>query len=170
MSITLPKPDKLIPTIIKSRVPGWVLVAAVVAQFAINQATQPHEPSCELIYEYPHYSTSLQESFKQDAIKFNITSKCTENQTYTELIVTISKVSKGGQEIQFKSNLVQQDASKKDPTQAYFLEFWVPCKRGNFMNYISNAHGNVLLQSGRRVSVSNSIDKPLAILCEPKAK
>ena len=142
MSITLPKPDKLIPTIIKSRVPGWVLVAAVVAQFAINQAT----------------------------IKFNITSKCTENQTHTELIVTISTVSKGGQENQFRSNLVQQDASKKDRTQAHFLEFWVPCKRGNFMNYISNARGYVLLQSGKRVSVSNSIDKPLAILCEPKAK
>jgi hypothetical protein len=145
-------------------------VAAVVAQFAINQATQPHEPSCELIYEYPHYSTSLQEAFKQDAIKFNITSKCTENQTHTELIVTISTVSKGGQENQFRSNLVQQDASKKDRTQAHFLEFWVPCKRGNFMNYISNARGYVLLQSGKRVSVSNSIDKPLAILCEPKAK
>ena len=142
MSITLPKPDKLIPTIIKSRVPGWVLMAAVVAQFAINQAT----------------------------IKFNITSKCTENQTHTELIVTISTVSKGGQENQFRSNLVQQDASKKDRTQAHFLEFWVPCKRGNFMNYISNARGYVLLQSGKRVSVSNSIDKPLAILCEPKAK
>lgn len=170
MPITLPKPDTIISTIVKSRVPGWVLVAAVVAQFEINQATQPQEPTCELTYEHPHYSTSLQESLSEDAIKFNITSKCTENQTHTELMVTISTVSKGGQEIKFKSNLVQQDASKKDRTEAHFLEFWVPCKRGKFMNYVSNAHGNVLLQSGKRISVSNSIDKPLAILCDPKAK
>ncbi len=58
----------------------------------------------------------------------------------------------------------------KHRTEAHFLEFWVPCKRGKFMNYLSNAHGNVLLQSGKRISVSNSIDKPLAILCDPKAK
>lgn len=38
-------------------------------------------------------------------------------------MITISTVSKGGQEIKFKSNLVQQDASKKDRTQAHFLEF-----------------------------------------------
>ena len=170
MSIPLPEPDKIISTIVKSRVPGWVLVAAVVAQFAINQATQPHEPSCELKYEHPHYSTSLQESIGEDAIKFNITSKCTENQTHTQLMVTISTVSKGRQKIQFTSNLVQQDASKKDRTEAHFLEFWVPCKREKFMNYISSASGNVLLQSGKRVSVSKSIDSPLAILCKPRAK
>ncbi len=85
-------------------------------------------------------------------------------------MVTIGTVSKGLQEILLTSDLVQQDASKKDRTQAHFLEFWVPCKRGNFMNYISSASGNVLLQNGRRISVSNSINKPLAILCEPKAK
>jgi hypothetical protein len=170
MSLTIPKPDRIISTIVKSRVPGWVLVAAVVAQFAINQATQPDEPSCELKYEHPHYSTSLQESIGEDAIKFNITSKCTENQIHTELMITISTVSKGGQEIKFKSNLVQQDASKKDRTQAHFLEFWVPCKRGKFMSYVSHADGNVLLQTGKRMPVFNSIDKPLAILCEPKAK
>lgn len=170
MPKTLPKPEKIISTIVKSRVPGWVLVAAVVAQFAINQATQPVEPSCELKYEHPHYSTSLQESIGEDAIKFNITSKCTENQTHTQLMVTIGTVSKGWQEILLTSDLVQQDASKKNRTEAHFLEFWVPCKRGKFMNYISSASGNVLLQSGKRVSVSKSIDNPLAILCEPKAK
>ncbi len=85
-------------------------------------------------------------------------------------MVTIGTVSKGLQEILLTSDLVQQDASKKNRTEAHFLEFWVPCKRGKFMNYISSASGNVLLQSGKRVSVSKSIDNPLAILCEPKAK
>lgn len=38
------------------------------------------------------------------------------------------------------------------------------------MSYVPHADGNVLLQTGKRMPVSNSIDKPLAILCEPKAK
>ncbi|MEY4970373.1 MAG: hypothetical protein RLZZ277_604 [Actinomycetota bacterium] len=165
-----PKPINLIPKLVQAKVPVWLVAAIVAVDIVVVQVGQSHEPNCELTYQSPHYSTSVQESLRQDAIKFNLTSNCTENQTHTELKITISSVDEGLEKVLLKSNLVQQDASKKDRTKAHFLEFWVLCKRGGTEKYLSNAHGSVLLQSGKRISVSNSIDKPLAILCEPKAK
>ena len=161
---------KLIPRLVQAKVPVWIIAAVVAVDIVVVQVGHTNDPSCELIYHSPHYSTSVQESLRQDAIKFNISSSCTEKQTYTELKVTISSISNPTQTVLLNSPLIQQDASKKDRTQAHFLEFWVPCKRGKYVRYLSNAHGSVVLESGKRISVSKSIDKPLAILCEPKAK
>lgn len=163
---TLPK----FPLIVKPVVPVWVLAAVIEVQIVVVNATKPNEPSCELIIQKPHFSTSLMENSKTDAVKLNITSSCTENQVHTDLIATISTVSSGVQKVVFRSSVIRRDSSKEDQTKAHFLEFWVPCKRGTVSNYIGGAKGEVLLQSGKSVPISGSLKKSLAVLCEPKAK
>lgn len=165
-----PKPINLIPKLIQAKVPVWLVAAIVAVDIVVVQVGKPNEPACELEYQTPHHSTSIQENDQRDAIKFNITSSCTENQTRTELKVTISSVSGGVQKLILNSPLVSQAASKKDRRKAHFLEFWVLCMRGQVTNYLSNSQGDVLLQSGKRIPVSKSIEKPVAVRCEPKAK
>lgn len=165
-----PSPTTLIPKLVRAKVPVWLVAAIVVADIVAVQVGKQNEPACVLIYQTPHYSTSVQEKDQRDAIKFNVTSSCTENQAHTDLKVTISSVSGGVQKLMLNSPIVRQAASKKDRRMAHFLEFWVPCTRGQVMNYLSNAQGNVLLQSGKRIPVSKSIEKPVAVRCEPKAK
>lgn len=165
-----PKPANLISKLVRAKVPAWLLAAIVVVDLVAVQVGAQNEPTCELLYQLPHYSTSIQEKIQLDAIKFNISSSCSENQSHTELKVSISSVSAGLPNVLFTSSLVRQDASKKDRTKAHFLEFWVPCTRGKVVAYLSDSKGSALLQSGKRIPVSKSIEKPLAIRCQPKAK
>jgi hypothetical protein len=168
--MSLPKPRPLIPILIKPVVPAWVLIAVIATQVVIMNVGNRNETSCELLFQRPHYSTSLQEKVKIDAVKLNITSSCTENQLHTDLVATISSTSGSELKILNKSGVIRQDASREDPTKAHFLEFWAPCKRGGVVNYIGNAYGEVTLRSGKVVPVSNSMDKSLAVLCRPRAK
>jgi hypothetical protein len=168
MSILKPRP--IIPLLIKPIVPAWVLVAVIATQIVIMNVGDRNEATCELLFQRPHYSTSLQEKVKIDAVKLNITSSCTANQLHTDLVATISSISGGEIKILNKSGVIRQDASKDDPTRAHFLEFWAPCKRGGVVKYIGNAYGEVTLRSGEVVPVSDSMDKSLAVLCQPRAK
>jgi hypothetical protein len=168
MSIIKPRP--IIPLLIKPIVPAWVLVAVIATQIVIMNVGDRNEASCELLFQRPHYSTSLQERVKIDAVKLNITSSCTENQLHTDLVATISSISGSEIKILNKSGLIRQDASREDQTKAHFLEFWAPCKRGGLVNYMGSAYGEVTLRSGEVIPVSDSMDKSLAVLCQPRAK
>ena len=165
-----PNPKPLIPLITKPVVPVWVLAAVIAVQIVVGNATKPNEPSCELLFQRIHYSTSLQERVKVDAVKLNITSSCTESQLHTDLTASISSFSGSETKILSKSGVIRQDANRDDPTKAHFLEFWAPCKRGAVTNYLGDAFGEVTLRSGKVIPVSKTMVKFLAVLCQPKAK
>lgn len=165
-----PKPVPILPKLVKARVPVWVLAAALVAQAAIVAIGKPDEPSCFLKLQRLHHSTSVNETRGINAIKLNATSECTKEQLETRLTVRIYSLIRGKETIIFESDPTLQIADKKDRTKAYFLDFWVECKKGSTLSYRASAEGSVLLQSRNNVRISEDTGKYLAVKCESKAK
>jgi len=95
MSISIPKPGEILPTIVKTKAPIWVIAAVIVAQYAIGQIGNIPEPSCSLTVHNPHYSSSMRRISKIDSIKVDITSKCTQPQVFTEVTAQIEQVVDG---------------------------------------------------------------------------
>ncbi len=165
-----PNPKPLIPLIIKARVPGWLLVAAIVAQYAITAAKRPEEPSCLLNLERVHHSTSVNERVGKDAVKLNITSECTQEQIQTQLSTKIFSLRNGKEVTIYHSDPTVQFADKRDGRKAYFLDFWVECKRGSVEMYRGSAEGIALLKNNWQLQVSGNTGNYLAVKCESKAK
>lgn len=168
MSFTLPKP--LIPILTKPIVPGWLLVAALVAQYAIFNMGDTPEPSCTLHFENIHYSTSVKRNLNKESIKLNVTASCKSRQINTKLIAQIFALRNGKPELLYKSVTTLQRASTKNPNDAEFLEFWTKCKSGSKREYMGSATGEVLLANGKIIPVSGSTGKFLPVLCGFKAK
>lgn len=168
--MSLLKPRPLIPILIKPVVPAWVLIAAMAAQYAITTIGRPEDISCSLTFERIHHSTSVNERNGKDAIKLNITSECTQEQIQTQLTSSIYSIRTGKEILIYNSNPTNQLADKKDRRKAYFLDFWVECKKGATEMYRGSAEGVVSLIDGRKISVSGSTRKYLSVLCESKAK
>jgi hypothetical protein len=123
----LPRPVPILPTLIKARVPVWVLAAAIVAQAAINTIRKPDEPACTLKLERLHHSTHVSERTGKDAVKLNITSECTSEQLNTQLTAEIFSLRNGREISIYSSDPTLEVADKKDPRKAIFLNFWVQC-------------------------------------------
>ena len=71
-----PIPKTLIPTLIKARVPVWLLVGALAAQYAINSASQPIEPNCRMNVQRVHQSTYSLEFKNLSEAKLKISTLC----------------------------------------------------------------------------------------------
>ena len=165
-----PKPTQILTTLIKARIPVWVLAGALVAQAAIAAIGKPDEPICSLKLERLHHSTSISEKAGKDANKLNITSECTSEQRNTLLTSQIYSLRKGSEVLVYSSQPTLQIADKKDRRKAFFLDFWVECKKGTTELYRGSAQGSAILQDGRNVDVSGNTGKFLAVTCLSKAK
>ena len=168
--MSLLKPRPLIPILIKPVVPVWVLIAAMAAQYAITTIDRSENISCFLKFERIHHSTSVNERIGKDAIKLNITSECTQEQFQTQLTSRIYSIRNGKEILIYGSNPTNQLADKRERRKAYFLDFWVECKKGATEMYRGSAEGEVSLKDGRKLSVSGNTGKYLAVKCESKAK
>lgn len=168
--MSLLKPRPLIPILIKPVVPAWVLIAVMAAQYAITTIDRPEDVSCFLEFERIHHSTSVKERNGKDAIKLNISSECTQEQVQTQLTSRIYSIRNGKEILIYSSDPTNQLADKSDQRKAYFLDFWVECKKGATEMYRGSAEGVVSLRDGRKISVSGSTKKYLAVKCESKAK
>ena len=87
MPLTIPKP--LVPILIKPIVPGWLLVAALIAQYAVMAANGSAEPSCDLELQRVHKSTYMREFKNQDVIKLNMFTECNAPQEDSEITASI---------------------------------------------------------------------------------
>jgi hypothetical protein len=87
MPITIPKSILLTP-----KVPSIAVVGLMLAQFVVFNIVNSPEPTCTLRVERPHHSTSIKETQNFDAIKLNITSKCSAPQEYTRITARIQKL------------------------------------------------------------------------------
>jgi hypothetical protein len=117
-----------------------------------------------------HHSTSISEKAGKDAIKLNITSECTSEQRNTLLTSQIYSLRKGSEVLVYSSQPTLQIADKKDRRKAFFLDFWVECKKGTTELFRGSAQGSATLQDGRNVDVSGNTGKYLAVTCLSKAK
>jgi hypothetical protein len=168
--MSLLKPRPLIPILIKPVIPAWVLIGAMAAQYAITTMGRPEDISCFLKLERIHHSTSVNEKNGKDAVKLNITSECSQEQIQTQLTSGIYSIRNGKEILIYNSNPTNQLANKNDRRKAYFLDFWVECKKGATEMYRGSAAGVVTLKDGKKLSVSGNTGKYLAVICESKAK
>mgnify|MGYP000069396680 CR=1 FL=1 len=163
-----PKPTQILTTLIKARVPVWVLAGAIIAQAAIAAIDKPTEPVCFLKLERLHHSTSVYKKTGKDAIKLNVTSECTDVQRYTQLTAEIYSLRNGSDVNIYSSEPTLQIADKKNHREAYFLNFWVGCSKGTTEMYRGSASGSATLQDGRVIPVSGNTGKYLTVKCESK--
>ena len=80
-----PNPKPLIPLIIKARVPGWVLVAAIVAQYAITSEDKPSRPECTMKVQQVHVSRYSQRLLQLSEAKFKVSTLCNSPQKETSI-------------------------------------------------------------------------------------
>jgi hypothetical protein len=168
MPLTIPKP--LIPILIKPKVPGWLFVAALVAQYAIMATTGSTAPECQVKLENIHYSSSVKRNLGKHAIKLNAVTSCTTNQVYSKLQARIDVLEKEKASVIYQSVVTRIDADIKNPKEAEFLDFWTKCEKGSIRSYLGSVEGEVLLANGKTVPVSGSTKDFLPALCDFKAK
>ena len=74
------------------KIPSIAVVGLLAAQLIVINFLNSPEPTCTLVVERPHHSTSMKESQNIDAIKLNITSECTTPQKFTRVTAHIQKL------------------------------------------------------------------------------
>lgn len=154
MPITIPKSILLTP-----KVPSIAVVGLMLAQFVVFNIVNNPEPTCTLKVERPHHSTSIKERQGFDAIKLNITSKCSAPQEYTRITARIQKL-ENNREVTVSTFLSRSATSKaKVPTEATFKNLFAKCKFGVESSYRGSAEGFVILKGGKEVRVSGDSGK-----------
>ena len=103
-----PIPKPLIPAIIKARVPVWLLVGALAAQYAINSINKPSEPNCRINVQRVHQSTYSLEFQKLSEAKLKISTLCDVPQAYTSLTAKFEEVlpNRGNKVAKVISNII----------------------------------------------------------------
>jgi hypothetical protein len=166
-----PIPKTLIPTLIKARVPVWLLVGALAAQYAINSASQPTEPNCRINVQRVHQSTYSLEFKNLSEAKLKISTLCDVPQAYTSLTAKFEEVlpNGGSNIVKTVRNIV---ARPKPERENYVLieNLTVPCNGKGQAEYLGKAFGQIHLKDNRTVPVSGESDKPMPLICRISAK
>jgi len=166
-----PIPKPLIPAIIKARVPVWLLVGALAAQYAINSINKPSEPNCRINVQRVHQSTYSLEFQKLSEAKLKISTLCDVPQAYTSLTAKFEEVlpNRGNKVAKVISNII---ARPRPDTENYVLieNLTVPCNGKGKVDYLGRAYGQVHLKDGRIIDVSGTSDKSNPLNCRISAK
>lgn len=166
-----PKPKPLIPKIIKARVPVWLLVGALVAQYTISIAIEQKDPECTINVQRVHQSTYSLEYQRLSEAKIKISTLCTVAQEYTSLTVIFEEVlpNRGNKVVKTVKNII---ARPRPQMENYVLieNLTVPCRGEGQGEYYGRAFGHVLLQDGHTVAVNGNSDKSNPLKCRISAK
>jgi len=166
-----PIPKPLIPAIIKARVPVWLLVGALVAQYAINTINKPSDPNCRINVQRVHQSTYSLEFQKLSEAKLKISTLCDVPQAYTSLTAKFEEVlpNRAKKVAKVISNII---ARPQPDRENYVLieNLTVPCNGKGKAEYLGQAHGQVHLKDGRIINVSGNSDKSNPLNCRISAK
>jgi hypothetical protein len=154
MPITIPKSILLAPKIPSIAVVGLLATQLIVINFLNNP-----EPTCTLVVERPHHSTSIKENLGIDAIKLNITSNCTAPQKFTRVTAHIQRLS-NNREVTV-SNFIARiaEASPKSRKTAEFRNLFTTCLFGIEAAYKGVAEGYVILESGKKIAEAGNSGK-----------
>ncbi len=93
-----PKPVPKLPTLIKARVPVWVLAAAIVAQAAITVIGKPSDPACKINVQRVHSSTYSSEIKKLSEVKVKVSTECVIAQSHTVFSAEIEEITANNKE------------------------------------------------------------------------
>jgi hypothetical protein len=164
MPLTIPKP--LIPILTKPKVPGWLFVAALIAQYAVMATDGASSPKCSMKVQEVHVSTYSKERSKVSEVKLKISTSCSEPQRLTRLDASINEVAKDGQDevVANFRNVVAQPVGK-DRTFVLIENLTVPCNGSGKALYFGQAMGHVVLEGGDVVEVSGSSANPRLTNC-----
>jgi hypothetical protein len=166
-----PIPKPLIPTIIKARVPVWLLVGVLAAQFVINSATQQIEPNCRINVQRVHQSTYSLEFQNLSEAKIKISTLCDVPQAYTSLTVNFEEVlpNRGNIVVNTISNIIALPRPDRD-NYVLIENLTVPCNGKGEAEYLGRAFGQVHLKDNRIVAISGSSNEPMLLNCRISAK
>jgi hypothetical protein len=161
----------LISTIIKTRVPVWLLVGALAAQFVINSANQQIEPNCSINVQRVHQSTYSLEFQNLSEAKIKISTLCDVPQAYTSLTVNFEEVlpNRGNKVVKTVPNIIARPKPNRD-NYVLIENLTVPCNGKGQAEYLGRAFGQVHLKDNRTVPVSGSSNEPMLLNCRISAK
>jgi hypothetical protein len=160
MPITIPKSILLAP-----KIPSIAVVGLLAAQLIVLNFLNSPEPTCTLVVERPHQSTSMKENLGIDAIKLNITSNCTAPQKFTRVTAHIQKLSDNREVTVSKFVARIADATPRSRKTAEFRNLFTPCQFGIDTAYKGVAEGYVILESGKRIDVAGNSGKYQVAKC-----
>ena len=148
MPITFSKSLLLAP-----KIPSIAVVGLLAAQLIVLNYFNAPEPTCTLKVERPHHSTSIKENQNFDAIKLNITSKCTAPQEYTVVTAQIQMLKNNRETTVSTFNSRKAAPISKSSGKAVFKNLFARCRFGEESFYRGSAKGYVRLESGKEIKV-----------------
>ena len=166
-----PNPKTLIPLIIKARAPGWVLVAAIVAQYAITAAGAPSTPECTMNVQQVHLSRYSQRLLQLSEVKFKVSTLCNSPQKKTSINAYFEEESPDGSRTAVKTikNIVATP-DLETPNYVLIKNITVPCNGSGRAKYSGRAVGRVYLKDGRIEKVSGDSKDFNLVDCRISAK
>lgn len=169
MSISFSK--QLIPIFVKPIVPAWVLIAAMVVQYAFTETGKPDEPDCIINVQQVHTSTYSQEFTKLTEAKLKISTSCNSPQSFTSLNATIEEVRPGrpNRVVKTFSGVVGRPGATN---QNFVLieNLTSLCLSKKSFPYVGRANGQVQLRNGGIVKISGISNEPRLLNCQIGAK
>ena len=166
-----PNPRPLIPLIIKARVPGWLLVAAIVAQYAITTAGEASRTDCTMKVQQVHVSRYSQRLLQLSEVKFKVSTICNSPQKETSIDAFFEEESPDGTRIVVTSikNIVATP-DLETPNYVLIKNITVPCNGAGEAKYFGRAVGHVYLKDGRVEKVSGDSKESNLVDCRISAK
>lgn len=166
-----PNPKPLIPLILKARVPGWVLVAAIVAQYAITGAEAPSTPECTMKVQLVHISRYSQRLLQLSEAKFKVSTLCNSPQKETVIDAYFEEKSPNGiRTIVGTIENIVATPELETPNYVLVKNITVPCNGAGQANYSGHAVGLVHLKDGRVENVSGNSKDFDPVDCRISAK
>ena len=161
----------IISTIIKTRVPVWLLVGALAAQFVINSANQQIEPNCRINVQRVHQSTYSLEFQNLSEAKIKISTLCDVPQAYTSLTVNFEEVlpNRGNKVVKTIPSIIAHPKPNRD-NYVLIENLTVPCNGKGQAEYLGQAFGQVHLKDNRTVNISGSSEIPMLLDCRISAR
>ena len=166
-----PNPKPIIPAIIRAKVPIWLLVGLLAAQYVISNTNSQSEPSCRINVQRVHQSTYSLEFQKLSEAKLKISTLCNVPQAYTSLTVKFEEVlpNRGNKVVKVIAKIIARPEPGR-PNYVLIENVTVPCNGQGRVNYSGRAYGQVHLKDMRTVAVSGNSDKPNPMNCRISAK
>jgi hypothetical protein len=166
-----PNPKPLIPLILRAKVPGWLLVAALVSQYAIMAAEEPSNPECTINVQSVHVSRYSQRLLQLSEAKFKVSTRCKSPQNKTSVDAYFEEVLPDGSRrvVRTVKNIVATP-DLETPNYVLIKNITVPCNGAGQSKYFGRAVGSVHLKDGRTEKVSGDSKEFNLVNCRISAK
>lgn len=166
-----PKPAPILLTLIKARVPVWVLAAAVVAQAAITVIGKPSDPACKINVQRVHSSTHSSEFKKLSEVKLKVSTECAIAQSQTVVRAEIEEIIATNKNKIVKTFPIRIGRPRAEsPCYVLIANLTAPCNDPGNAKYLGRADAEVHLVDGRVIKVSGVSKKPNIVGCRISAE